>query len=234
MGPLNTKRVSRHIWALRMAQECATLGARSRTIEFVTGLASTEVRRLLFPDRAPPGRAPASPDWYHGTTLLSRAEASIFLSIYRRIRDLGFGPANALIGGYKHYLHVSSTDPRINFDRAFDLASHVDGVWVASGSSLKVVTCPTCSSEYAASLGGASGSARDCPFCKLIKRYPRDAALQASLPRKVIDIPAKDIALSRLLTGSRRRVEGSGGRGTHTQEGADRRQSSRTERVKRE
>src|SRR3712207_3427906 len=105
---MNTNHADRHIRALRAAKECAALGARSRTIEFVTGLPHGEVGRLFFPDRAsaPRGRAPASPEWYHSANLLNRAEASIFLSIYRRIRELGFGPAEALVSGYKHYRHV--------------------------------------------------------------------------------------------------------------------------------
>src|SRR5215210_7784719 len=163
---VSTKRVSRHIRALGIAKECAALGARSRTIEYVTGLPSVDVRRLLFPDRAPTGRAPASPDWYHGTTLLNRAEASVFLSIYRRIRELGFGPPEALVAGYKHYLHVCSVEPRISFDRAFDLASHIDGIWLCSAGSFALATCPTCSSQYATSGGAAATSNRDCPFCK--------------------------------------------------------------------
>lgn len=193
MRPVNTKRVSRHIRALRIARECAALGARSRTIEYVTGVSGTEVRNMLFPERAPPGRAPASPDWYHSSTLLSRVEASMFASVYQRIRKLGFAPAEALLAAYKHYLHVCSARPRVSFDRAFDLASHLDGVWLSSASSLMLATCPSCSSEYATSAGAVPRSNRECPFCKLVKRYPRDAKLRASWPRKVIALGRNEV-----------------------------------------
>ena len=95
---MNLNYAERHIRALGLAKECAALGARIRTIEYVTGLAHGEIGRLFFPDRAsaPRGRAPDSPDWYHNANLLNRAEASILVSIYRRIRKLGFDPAEAL------------------------------------------------------------------------------------------------------------------------------------------
>jgi flagellar transcriptional activator FlhC len=211
MSGINTKRVARHIRALRIAKDCAGYGARSRTIEYVTGLGAGEVRRLLFEGRpsAPPGRAPASPDWYHGATLPRKAEASIFLSIYRRIRDLGFGPADALVAGYKHYLHVCSTRPHISFDRAFDLASHLDGVWVAADQSFILATCPKCASEYAASAGEIPTTNRNCPFCKLVKRYPREARLQASWPLKAVDVSTKNLTALKALQGSPRRRQAS-------------------------
>src|SRR5688572_13531199 len=117
---MNSNYADRHIQALRVAKECAAFGARSRTIEYVTGLSHGEVGRLFFADRAsaPRGRPPASPEWYHSANLLNRAEASIFVSLYRRIRALGFGPADALVTGYKRYLEVCSAQPRISFDRA--------------------------------------------------------------------------------------------------------------------
>lgn len=182
---MNAGRVARHIRALSRAKECAALGARSRTIEHVTGLPRNDVRRLFFAERAPArGRAPASPEWYHNATLLSRAESSVFVSVFRRIRDLGFEPADALVAGYKHYLHVCGTPPRITFDRAFDLASHVDGIWLERKPSFILVTCSKCHGQYVASRGEHAATHRDCPFCKLIQRYPRDARLRASLPVK--------------------------------------------------
>ena len=121
----NTTQAERHIRALALAKECAALGARMRTIAYVTGLAHAQLIHLFFADRAsaPRGRPPDSPDWYHGANLLNRTEASIFVSIYRRIRELGFAPGEALVAGYKHYLSVCRAHPRISFDRAFDLAA---------------------------------------------------------------------------------------------------------------
>lgn len=193
----------RHIRALKLAKECAALGARSRTIEFVTGLAHGEVTRLFFSDRKPPtqGRAPDSPDWYHSANLINRAEASIFVSVYRRIRGLGFGPDDALVGGYKHYLACCPGNPRISFDRAFDLACHIDGLWRARVPSFTLLTCPTCTSEHIAALGARPTTNRDCPFCKLIKRYPHDARVQTSFPVKPMpDISVAEFAVIALST----------------------------------
>jgi hypothetical protein len=163
------------------------LGARGRTIEYVTGLPHGEIKRLFFGGHAPAprGRAPTSPDWYHYANLLSRTEASIFVSIYRRIRGLGFGPAEALVSGYKHYLQVCSGCPRINFDRSFDFASHVDGLWLVRTPNLSLLACSICGSEYVTSLSAYS-VANECPFCKLLKRYARDARIRQSFRMKAL------------------------------------------------
>lgn len=180
----NTSHAERHIRALGLAKECAALGARIRTIGYVTGLAHGQLASLFFADRksAPRGRPPDSPDWYHSANLLNRTEASIFVSIYRRIRELGFGPAEALVSGYKHYLSVCHAHPRISFDRAFDLASHMDGLWIVRTPSFSLVTCPACASQYVTSVSAKPATNRECPFCKLVNRYRRDPRIQTSFP----------------------------------------------------
>lgn len=203
---MNTNYAERHIRALKLAKECAALGARSRTIEYVTGLSHSEVGRLFFPDRAstPRGRLPDSPDWYHNSNLLARVEASIFVSVYRRIRVLGFGPAEALVSGYKHYRQVCRVRPRIGFDRAFYFASHIDGLWIVRTQNFSLVTCPTCASQYIASIGAETVTNRECPFCKLVRRYPCDSRIQTSFPVKAMpDISAMEvgvIALSKRMS----------------------------------
>ncbi len=203
---MNLNYAERHIRALGLAKECAALGARIRTIEYVTGVAHGEIGRLFFPDRAsaPRGRAPDSPDWYHNANLLNRAEASILVSIYRRIRKLGFDPAEALVSGYKHYLQVCSVRPRVGFDRAFDLASHMDGLWIVRARNFSLITCPTCASQYVTSISAKLVTNGECPFCKLVKRYPRDSRIQTSFPVKALpDVRAMEfgvIALSKRMS----------------------------------
>jgi flagellar transcriptional activator FlhC len=174
----------RHIHALALARECVALGARLRTVGYVTGLPHGQLTHLFFSDctMAQRGRAPDSPEWYHSANLLNRTDASIFLSIYRRIRDLGFGPTEALVSGYRHYLEVCRHQPRINFDRAFDLASHMDGLWTVRTPSFSLVTCPTCASQYVTAISAPPTSNHECPFCKLVKRFQRDPRLQTSFP----------------------------------------------------
>ena len=195
---MNTNHAERHIRALAVAKECAAFGARSRTIEYVTGLSHGEVGRLFFADRAaaPRGRPPASPEWYHSANLLNRAEASIFVSIYRRIRRLGFGPPEALVSGYTHYRQVCSAQRRISFDRAFDLASHTDGLWLVRAPNFSLLACPICTSEYVAPPSARPSTNRDCPFCKVVKRYRCDPRVQSSFPAKPIpDVSAMGIGV---------------------------------------
>lgn len=180
----NIKQAERHIRALALAKDCVTLGARIRTVGYVTGLPHAQLTHLFFADctLAQRGRAPDSPEWYHSANLINRTEASIFISIYRRIRELGFGPTEALVSGYRHYRTVCRNHPRINFDRAFDLASHMDGLWTVRTPSFSLVTCPACTSQYVASVSVHPVTNHECPFCKLVRRYQRDPRLQTSFP----------------------------------------------------
>lgn len=204
---MDSNYAERHIRALGLAKECAALGARIRTIEYVTGLARGQLGRLFFADRksAPRGRPPDSPDWYHSANLLNRAEASIFVSIYRRIRELGFGPAEALVSGYKHYSAVCRVHPRVSFDRAFDLASHMDGLWLVRVPNFSLITCRICTSQYVTSVSAHPGMNHECPFCKLVKRYSRDPRIQTSFPLRALpDVTAMQlgvIALSKRMNG---------------------------------
>jgi flagellar transcriptional activator FlhC len=196
-------RVDRQLRALQLAKDCAALGARVRTIGHLTGLPPRELLRLLFPDRenVPRGRPPDSPEWYHGANLLYRAEASIVVALYRRLRDGGFAAAEALVAAYRHYGRICEPPQRISFDRAFDLAAHTDGLWLTSVQSFSLVACPTCHSEYLAAYGSAPRSNEECPFCKLVQRYGTDQRVQASFPvRPLPDLTQLELGLHRLLS----------------------------------
>lgn len=183
-------RATRHLDAIQRAMDCAELGARVRTIRCVTGLAPRMLQRLLFSDSnaIPRGRAPDSPEWYHSANLLYRTDASLFSAVYQRLRRSGFGPADALTGGYRHYRLLTPTPARISFDRAFDLASHIDGIWVARTASFEVISCAHCASEFLVSLGTVA-TAASCPFCKLLHRYRNDPRVQSAFPVQPLPDP---------------------------------------------
>ena len=177
-------RADRHLRALRLARDCAELGARIRTIHLITGLAPAMVQRLFFPDplATTRGRPPNSLDWYHSANLIARAESSIFIALYRRLRSTGFAAGEALVSAYRAYCAICRAPQRISFDRAFDLASHTDGIWLAREPVFEVLACPACESQYLSALGTLPGTRGECPFCKLLQRYPADPRLQASFP----------------------------------------------------
>ncbi len=182
----------RHLRKLALARECAQQGARLRTIEILVDLNQRQILDLLHADRRVPqrGRPPDSPEWYHGGTLLDRTEASVFASLYHRLRKLDFEPTRALLGAYRHYRGVCRHAPRLSFDRAFDLARRLDGIWNGRGVCFSLVTCPDCGSEYLAEVGARTGSGAACPFCKLVSRYPRDPRVQMSFPIPPLPDPA--------------------------------------------
>lgn len=177
-------RADRHVGAILLAQQCAELGARCRTIHLITGLKPRELQWLFFndPQATPRGRAPDSPEWYHSANLLHRAEASIVGSVYQRLRDTGFGAGEALVSAYRSYRSICQCPYRISFDSAFDLASHTDGTWLARNRAFSVVACPTCRSQFLATFGTVTGCNDDCPFCKLVQRFGTDPRLQRSFP----------------------------------------------------
>lgn len=186
-------RVDQQIRALTLAKGCAALGARVRTISHLTGMNPRDVLRLLFADRrqsVPRGRCPDSPEWYHGTNLLNRAEASIVMGIFRRLRCADCHAGEALLGAYQHYVGICQPPHRISFDRAFDLAAHTDGLWVTKTQSFSLVTCTRCHSEFLAAFGSVARSNEHCPFCKLVRRYGTDARLQSSFATRPLIAPS--------------------------------------------
>lgn len=184
-------RAERYLRAIRLAKDCNELGARVRTIHHVTGLPPRQLQRLFFMDPAatPRGRAPDSPDWYHGANLLFRAESSIFVTVYRRLRDSGFAASESLVAAYRHYKTICQCPCRISFDRAFDLASHTDGIWLSKFSAFSVVTCPACGSEFLAAAGTVASTNESCPFCRLLQRYDMDQRVQSSFPKQSLGKP---------------------------------------------
>jgi flagellar transcriptional activator FlhC len=197
-------RIDRQLRALQLAKDCAALGARVRTIGHLTGLPPSELLRLLFPDRmnVPRGRPPDSPEWYHSANLLKRVEASIVVSLYRRLRDSGFVAADALVGAYRHYRSVCEPPQRISFDRAFDLAAQTDGLWLTIEQSFSLVACPKCNSEFLAAYGATPRSNDGCPFCRLVLRYGTDPRVQEAFPvRPLPDLSQVELGTQRLLHG---------------------------------
>lgn len=172
-----------HLLALQTALECAAFGARIRTIQMITGLSHNLLCELCFEDRSriPRGRPPDTPEWYHTTNLLNRVEASMAAALYSRLRDLDFEPAPALLAAYKQYRSVRRLS-QITFDRTFDLAAHLDGVWLKRSKSFSLARCPTCASQYLTSICLPPHSNHECPFCKLLVRHRCDPRVKQSFP----------------------------------------------------
>lgn len=170
---------------------------------YVTGLPREDVIRLLFNgprSRAQAqGRRPASPDWLSKRNLFASVEASVFACIFRRMRELGVGPPEALVGAYVRYREWflsaarkgESRDrellgcPRLNFDRAFYIVCQLDGIWAFHRPTLSLLVCGGCTSHYVTQLSGVDGNPRQCPFCKLLRAYDREPRYQAWFPPRV-------------------------------------------------
>ena len=189
---MDTTFLDRHMRSLALARECATLGARRRTIVFVTGLHKNEVARLLFEDgESPkPGRHPESAEWLYKCNLFTQVEASTFVAIYRRLRALGLCASESLVAAFKCYRAQFVAAPRLNFERAFDLACHTDGIWSCDRVALGLHACARCGSHFLSSVYQRGSPSGDCPFCKLLRRYRSDKRVQEYLPKRSLVIPS--------------------------------------------
>ena len=178
-------RIDRRMRALALARSCAELGARVRTIHHITGIGTRELQRLLFSERHPPprGRAPDTREWYHAANLLSRTEASVIVSNFRRLRRRGFGAGEALVCAFRYYRSIYQAPHRISFDRAFDLAAHTEGLWIATQASFAIIGCTCCGSEFLDALGALDTTSGTCPFCRLVQRVELDARIRDSFPQ---------------------------------------------------
>lgn len=175
-------RGDRHLRAVLLARELAALGARLKTIQAVTSLPPRQAQSLFFPDAQaiPRGRAPDSVEWYHGANLILRIDACLVGARYQQLRRQGLGAADALLCAYRAYGAVTPHPCRISLDRAFALVSHIDGIWLARSPALAVVTCADCRCDYLAALGTLGGTRQDCPFCRMLARYPHDPRILAA------------------------------------------------------
>jgi flagellar transcriptional activator FlhC len=184
--------VDRRAKTLLRAKELVLLGARLSTVELVTGLGKYESLRMFF-DRAenPPkaGRHCESTEWPFKVTLVYRCDAAIVVAGYRNCRDLRLDCAESLIQAYKNYAArfddgeaASKPKPRIDFERAFDLVRHVEGIWGVDHPDLCLVTCSECRKRYLSGPVAVLRRVASCPFCSLRDRYERDGRVRAYYP----------------------------------------------------
>jgi hypothetical protein len=90
----------------------------------------------------------------------------------------------ALVFAYRAYQAATLPPYRISLDRAFNLVSYIDGIWLASAPALSVLTCPGCGCEFIAAVGTVAHPGEPCPFCKLLERFHLDHRIQASYPAR--------------------------------------------------
>ncbi len=195
-------RGDRQLRAIQQAKQLAALGARLKTIHVMTGLPPRQVQRLFFPDAhtIPRGRAPDSAEWYHGANLILRTDACLIGAKYRQLRNQGLSAGEALILAYRAYQSATRPPYRISLDRAFNLVSHIDGIWLARTPTLTVLTCPDCGCEFIAAIGTTIHPGEACPFCKLLERFHVDHRIQASYPaRPVINMAERQLGMLALF-----------------------------------
>ena len=179
--------IARHIRALSLAHACIQLGARMRTTSYITGLTHSELCRLYLPGERVfrCGRLPGSTDWIMDkTNCVVKAELSIFASIFTRLLQQGFCPGEAVVTAYRLYASACADLPRVSFDRAFDIACHLKGLWAHPSVSIALYPCAKCRSLYLSTVGNQAPGSSGCIFCRLLVRYRKDRRIQSSFPNR--------------------------------------------------
>lgn len=153
--------------SLETARECAVLGARKRTIAWITGLPPTFILRNVFDqdNPAPCGRPPYTEDFVFRASLKLQAAASAFAVKYEALAADGFAPAHSLIAAFRHYRSFADA-PALCFDEAFYLVCNLSGIWACAARKLQITGCRSCGSKHLAPFGSTPPD--ECPFCKVL------------------------------------------------------------------
>jgi hypothetical protein len=187
---MSTRYAESHIRRLAVACEAADLGARTKVIAALTGLALTEVTRLFSTHCQPRGAEPKPDSWIFKAPLLCRIEAAIFANLFERLRVAGHGSSIAMVSAYRElagtyqpmlherrHLERGLGDDCLTFDRAFHLAADLrvpcpsDGaLWLNVNPKYALTTCHSC---HARSLHAYEEF--DCPLCRFMPRLRFDA-----------------------------------------------------------
>ncbi|HEX8606427.1 MAG TPA: FlhC family transcriptional regulator [Pseudoduganella sp.] len=177
--------IERHIRTLSLAHACVQLGARMRTTSYVTGMSHAELCKFYAPGEGVfrAGRLPASFDWLMDrTNCLDRAELSIFAAILSRVTACDVAPGDGLVAAYRLYAGTCTAHPRVSFDRAFDVACHLHGIWTHRAANIALYPCMRCGSLNLSSTGDERLLNHGCVFCRLLARYEKDPRIRASFP----------------------------------------------------
>lgn len=153
------------IRSLETARECVRLGARQRTIAWLTGLSTSFIFHKVYDaDHLPPrGRPPYAEDFIFRASLKVQAEVGIFAAKYRLLTAEGIVPAQALITAFRHHRSVVH-QPSFSFDEAFFVVSNLDGIWATATRTLELGACRRCGCLHLLPSGAAP--AVGCPFCR--------------------------------------------------------------------
>lgn len=193
--------------ALETARQCASLGARQRTIAYLTGLAPAYILRSVYSKEhpAPKGRPSYCEEFYFRAVTRVQAAASLFASRYRTLTDEGFLPTDALIAAFRHLRSTCPSTP-LSFDEAFFLIANLDGIWASSSRTLALTRCPACGRDYLVPESSAHTHRADgCPVCRAdwagrAGSHASAAPLAHAAEPVELTLPVdKDIARAKLL-----------------------------------
>lgn len=175
LTPNQERYITQHWTMLDWAKRALQLGARLKVVEKITGVERSELLRLFFSKGEPrksPGASPASAEWFQHVSIPRAVHVAAFYARFDKLRASGHNAAISLIKAYELYLRAHGRDVKhvISFDRAFDLVTHVDGIWTEQTPELEAVLCARCESLFITTPGIRRLQAKECPICKVTRR----------------------------------------------------------------
>ncbi len=144
----------------------------------VLAVLAEEPRAKLF--RAPRGRPTVTSaylsrpmplaTWSAKTEVTHRVQYAVFASHFRRVVRLDLSLTEAMCAAFETTRRACRDYPKpVSFDRCFEVAALLDGIWGVTEKKLELLQCASCSSHYLVSKADSHPSG--CPFCMLIRRH---------------------------------------------------------------
>lgn len=159
---------------VRLVGRLQQLGAGDK----VLAVLAEEPRAKLF--RAPRGRPTVTSaylsrpmplaTWSAKTEVTHRVQYAVFASHFRRVVRLDLSLTEAMCAAFETTRRACRDYPKpVSFDRCFEVAALLDGIWGVTEKKLELLQCASCSSHYLVSKADSHPSG--CPFCMLIRRH---------------------------------------------------------------
>jgi hypothetical protein len=182
---------------LSIWRRCAFNGASARTLEVVSRLPPSQLRRYVFCDGAPPvhrGRnAYRDVMSFQADSARAKLELSVFGARYQLGRQSQIDPLESLVHAFERGSALF-VQPLLKFDQCFMAVSHLEGMWLADRPTLRLVGCRSCGAPVLASR--LETFVPSCPVCAWRAELRADPRAGLKHPTQAIPASAIDGVLA--------------------------------------
>lgn len=182
---------------LSIWRRCALNGASSRTLEVVSQLPPSQLRRYVFGDGAIAvhrGRnAYRDVMSFQADSARAKLELCVFGAGYQLGRQSLIDPLESLVHAFERGSALF-VQPLLKFDQCFTAVSHLEGMWLADRPTLRLVGCRSCGAPVLASR--METFVPSCPVCAWRVEHLADPHADSKHPTQARRASAIDSALA--------------------------------------